>query len=356
MRLDLAGVPLPSRSRRAVKTRHLLAAVSGLAVLLSAGCGGSGGPGGPVSSTITIAVVPGIDNAPVYIAAKDGLFTAAGLGHVVIKTYSTEAAEMNALASNQANIAASDYGDIFAAQSTDLSTRASHLQILADGYDATAGALEVLTWPGSKIKSPAELASSQTGPIGLPSESLLPSYNPSSVVGPASLDAAAATNVLSNYLGNAATSIQWAPMTQAQEVTELRLHQLNAILVSEPYIFQAEQEFGAVEVLDACSGSTTNLPLSGYAATDVWAKQYPSAVADFQSAIAKANADASTIGQVQQILPHFAGMSVQEADLATVGIYPTTTSANDLDRVVRLLYNYTMLKGQIPQVAPMLMH
>src|ERR1700752_3256895 len=105
MRLDPAGVPLLSRGRRATRARRVLAAVSGLALLLAAGCGNSGSPGGAVSSTVVIAAVPGVSDAAIYLAQKDGLFAAEGLDHVRIQTYPTEAAVLSALSRGPADIA-----------------------------------------------------------------------------------------------------------------------------------------------------------------------------------------------------------------------------------------------------------
>ncbi len=347
MRLDPAGNLLANRSRRAIRARCLLAAVSGLALLFAAGCAGSASAGGTVSSTITIAAVPGVDNAPLYLAKKEGLFAAAGLQNVVIKTYSSESAELSALQSAQADIAASDYGTIFYQQA-----QSHDLRILADGYDAGAGVLEVLTLPGSTIKSPLDLANQK---IGLPSDGVLTNLQGSG--SPLSLDAAAATQVLTNYVGNAAESVQWDAMPQAQEVRALEQHRLKAILVSEPYIYQAESQVGAVEVLDACSGSTSGLPLSGYVAMSAWIKDNGPAVADFQQALAKAQGDAALTGQVQALLPSATHMSAQDADLITIGSYPTSTSANTLERVVRLMANFNMIPLlQAPAVAPMIVH
>ncbi len=344
MRLDQAGATLLKRSRLAVRARYLLAAASGLAVLLSAGCGATAGAGGSVGSTITIAAVPGVDNAAIYLAKKDGMFAAAGLQNVVIKPYPSESAELSALQSAKADIAASDYGDIFYQQS-----QSHDLRILADGYDASPGVLEVLTLPGSTIKSPVDLASQK---IGLPDDNVLPGLANSGH--PVSLDAAAATQVLSNYLGNDAESVQWDPMSQQQEVSALEQHHLKAILVSEPYIYEAESLAGAVEVLDACSGSTAGLPLSGYVAMNAWVKDNPNAVADFQQALAKAQTEAAMTGQVQQLLPSATGMSVEDADLITLGSYPTSTSAIGLERVVRLMSNFNMIEtGKAPAVPPM---
>jgi NitT/TauT family transport system substrate-binding protein len=347
MRLDPAGILSANGSRRATRARYLLAAASGLAVLCSAGCAGSASAGGAVSGTITIAAVPGVDNAPIYLAKKEGLFAAAGLQNVVIKTYSSQTAELSALQSAQADIAASDYGSIFYQQA-----QSHDLRILANGYDAGAGVLEVLTLPGSAIKSPLDLASQK---IGLPSDGVLTSLQGSG--SPLSLDAAAATQVLTNYVGNAAESVQWDPMPQQQEVRALEQHRLKAILVSEPYIYEAESQAGAVEVLDACSGSTSSLPLSGYVAMSPWVKDHGAAVADFQQALAKAQSDASLTGQVQALLPSATHMSAQDADLITIGSYPTSTSVNSLERVVLLMTNLNMISlSRAPSAASMIVH
>jgi NitT/TauT family transport system substrate-binding protein len=354
MRLDPAGSLLLKRSRRATRARILLAAASGLALIAAAGCAGTASAGGSVSSTITIAAVPGVDNAPLYLAKKEGLFAGAGLKNVVIKPYSNQTAELSAVQSGQADIAASDYGSIFYEQATKL----HDLRILADGYDAGAGVLEILTLPNSPVKSPLNLVGQR---IGLPSDSMLSgvqqSDSQSNSSAPISLDAAAATKVLQNYLGNNAESIQWAPMAQAQEVAELEQRKLNAILVSEPYIYEAESQAGAIEILDACSGSTASLPLAGYVAMNTWVKNNPAAVADFQQALATAQSDASMTGQVQQLLPSATGMSAQDADLITIGTYPTSTNVLSLERVVRLMSDLGMINvEQIPAVPPMVVH
>jgi NitT/TauT family transport system substrate-binding protein len=349
MRLGPAGNLLPKRSRRTARARTLLAAASGLAVLGAAGCGSAAGGGGSVANTITIAAVPGVDNAPIYLAKKEGLFAAAGLKNVVIKTYSNQAAALSALQNAQADIAASDYGNIFYQQSV-----SHNLRIVGDGYDAGAGVLEILTLPSSPIKSPVDLAG-QT--IGLPSDSVLPTLAHAS--GPISLDAAAATQVMQIYLGNNAESVTWAPMSQAREISQLKHGLLKAILVSEPYIYEAESQLGAVEVLDACSGSTANLPLAGYAAMNAWVKQNPTAVADFQQALAQAEGDAAMTGQVQRVLPSTTGITAQDADLIALGNYPTSTSVLSLERVVRLLTNKPfnlITAAQPPAVPPMVVH
>jgi NitT/TauT family transport system substrate-binding protein len=132
-------------------------------------------------------------------------------------------------------------------------------------------------------------------------------------------------------------------MTQQKELSELRSGQLQAILVSEPYVYQAESELGAVEVLDACSGETAGLPLLGYVALNAWVKQNSSAVTDFQAALAKAQADASLAGQVQGVLHSAANITVPVADLITIGTYPASTNVQAVQSVVNLMSNDRMV-------------
>jgi NitT/TauT family transport system substrate-binding protein len=352
MRLDPAGFPLPIRSGRARASRYLLVAASGLAVVVAAaGCGGSSGPGGEVSQTVTIAALANVNDAPIFLAQKEGLFAAEGLSHVVIKSYTSPAAELAAVQSAHADIAASDYGDIFAAE-----TQSPDLKIVADGYDATQGSLEILTLPGSSIKAPAELANpnNRNVKVALPDDDVLRGLLNSGR--PVSLEAAAATEVLSNYVANAALNVDWVPMPEAQEVAALENHQVQAILVGEPYVYQAESEAGAVELLDACSGATANLPLSGYVATAAWAGQNSAAVADFRAALSKAQSEAAMTGQIQKVLPASTGMTVEAADMITVATYPTSTNANALATTFNLMSGYHMFdSGKTPFLTHMLL-
>ncbi len=344
MRLNPARASLRNRSHRPLRARFVLAAVSGLAVLVAAGCSSSPGTAtGTVSATVTIAAIPGIDDAPLYLALKDGLFAAAGLKHVVIQPESQESAVFDALRSNRAQIAATDYGTLLYQQSL-----SPDYKILADGYDAAAGSLEVLTLPNSNITTPAQLAGAR---VAIPNDDILSSM---STGNPASLEAAAATEVLDSYTGSSIDVVTGTAVPEAQEVSDLMTHRdgIKAILVGQPYIFEAERDAGAIEVMDACSGYTANLPLSGYTATTSWVKDNPVAVADFQSAMAQAQAEASMVGPVQKVLPKFTGMTVQDAELATIGTYPTSTSASGLERVDRMMWQLSMIKAQvsIPQM------
>lgn len=344
MRRDPAGVLQYARGR---VRRRLLGAATGLALLAAAaGCGGSGSAGGTVASTIIIGAVPGVDTAPLFLAWKRGYLADAGLASVRIVPFATQAAEMQALLKGQVDITASDYGNVFATESK----TPGLLRVLADGYDAGPSVVEILAPPGSGINSPAQLAGKT---IAVPAELALPGQQTASTT-PDSLEAAAAAEELKVYLGAAVDTVSWWPMAEEEEVSGLSSG-LQAVLLTQPSIFDASSQVGAKEVLDAFSGSTAGLPLTGYVAESSWVRQNPAAVADFQAAIERAQAQSSMEGQVQQVLPATSDMTQADAASSAIGTYPTTTTAVALDRVVRLLGSLGVISpANEPSVGPMI--
>jgi NitT/TauT family transport system substrate-binding protein len=286
----------------------------------------------PPGSSITVASVPGVGDAPLYIASQEGLFRQAGLT-VRIVSYPSAAAEVTALRTGKANVAVGDYADFFFAQEQDAH---APMVVVADGYDSGPNVMDVLVGSHSGITSPQGLSGKV---IGTASPQLMP-YSPGGT--PFSLDTVAASSVLEND-GLQPTAVTWKPMPANQLVGALRSGAVSAILVTEPLIFQAESQLGALSVLDACSGETVNLPLDGYFASASFAKQHGAALAVFRSAIMLAQADATQSSRLVTALTHYAGMSYQTASLITVGAYPTSLRVASLQRVADLMSFYGAL-------------
>jgi NitT/TauT family transport system substrate-binding protein len=329
-----------------------LAALSALA--LAAGCSAGGSASG-AAGTITIGAVPGVDTVPLFSAEHSGQFSAGGVS-VQIKKYASVAAEVSALKNGQIDMAAGDYGPFLYAQSQQKAS-GPQIKIVADGYDATQGVLEVLAKPGSGITSPQDLTGKT---IAAPSEAVLPksaSAAASTANGsgaPDSLDTAATTSVLRSYGINMGT-VTWKVMSQSAEIAALRDGSVQAILVNEPYLYQAQSELGAIEVLDACSGATAGLPLSGYFAMSTWTGGHAAAVRDFKSVLDKSQATAAMDGPVQNNLPGYTGMTKLEANLVTLGTYPSTTNSSEVQRVSQLMNLQGVLSVQVA-VGNMIIH
>ena len=326
----------PARPSRTVSTAMAALVLATLAV----GCQAAGtGAGSSPAGTITVAAIPGIDDAPLYVAAKNGLFRSAGLD-VTIRSFQSVSQELQALNSGKVDIAEGDYADFFYAEAA--SPRPS-LHIVADGYHAAPGVMEVLTGPHSGITTPQDLAHKT---IGTPEPQVIPIHAGT----PYSLETVATQSVLAN---DGVTSVRWMALPSQDLISALANHQVSAILVQEPYILEAESRLGAIEVLDSCSGATASLPLSGYFATESYAHRQPDALADFRSALQQAQANAVLPGPEQVVLAHFPEMSMQSASLVTIGAYPTTLDAASLQRVATLMFNSGVLAKNLLDVASM---
>jgi NitT/TauT family transport system substrate-binding protein len=334
----------PARARTWHGTRLLRrsrpAAMAAFAGVLLAGCGALGGGSsslsGSNSSTITVAAIPGIGNAPLFIAAKDGLFSQHGLT-VTIKKYTSLAQEIDDLNSGQVDIAAGDYTGFFK------QPKVNDLRVVADGYDAVPSVIEVLTLPTSKITAPADLENQKVATPPAQAITLPATGVPTQ---PYNIETLATQSVLRND-GASTSSITWDPMSASREVSALANHTVGAIVVTEPYIFQAESQLGAVALLDSCSGVTSGLPLLGYFTTKAYASAHPATAKAFRAALLQAQSNAAVRGPVQSALTSTAVISKTDAPLITLGTYPTFFSVGQVQRVAALMYDAGMLTSLI---------
>jgi len=348
MRPATVSFPVTCHQRPARPSRSVSAAVGALAASAAAGCSVAGAsPGTPAAgtTTITVAAAPGVDDAPLYLAVKDEIFQSAGL-NVKITSYQSVSQELQALADGKVDVAAGDYVDFFYAEAHSK----LNLRIVADGYHAAPGVMEVLTLPGSGITAPQQLEGKT---VGTPEPQVIPVQKDA----PYSLETVATQSALENDGVNLAQlpndrQVKWRPMPSGNLINALAGHQVSAILVQEPYIYEAESRLGAVEVLDSCSGATASLPLSGYFATGSFAHKNPEALEDFRSALQQAQADAVQPGPIEAVLAHNSGMSMETASLVTIGAYPTSLNAASLQRVADLMFNFGLL-GQTLNVGGM---
>jgi NitT/TauT family transport system substrate-binding protein len=324
----VAGGRRPAQRGSRARAR-LAAGCAAAAALVLAGCHGPGTSSAagqpPAGSSVTVASVPGVGDAPLYIARQEGLFRRAGVA-VTIRSYPSVAAELAALHSGRANIAVGDYADFFYEQEHD--ARAP-MVVLADGYDAGSNVMNVLVMPGSRITGPQQLAHAT---IGTAPAQVIPANGGY----PYSLETVAASTVLTDD-GVLPTARTWKPMPENDLIGALRSHLVDAILVTEPEIFEAESQLGAQSVLDACSGETVNLPLDGYFALASFAKHDRAALVAFRSALVQAQADAAEPAPLYKALTHNIGMSRETASLISVGTYPTALKVDGLQRVADLM-------------------
>jgi NitT/TauT family transport system substrate-binding protein len=299
--------------------------------LVAAGChvpGTSNTPSG--GGQLTVAVVPGIDTAPLMIAVDDGLFRQQGLT-VTVKQYSSVIQVYQALEHGAANVAAGDYTAFFSAIS-----QGARLTLVMDGYDAATGTMQVLTLPTSGISSPLTLH----GTIGTPEEAAPDLFSQSF---PYNIETLAAETILtSDGVGN----LSWKQMPESSLLDALKSGRVSAILATDPLIIEAETQLGAIPVFDACSGVTANLPLSGYFSTTAFANQHGAALRAFRTALITAQSDAAMRNTVQSVL-RGEHMTSQEAALINIGQYPTFVNVGQVQRVADLMADSGMITSSI---------
>jgi NitT/TauT family transport system substrate-binding protein len=304
--------------------------------LVAAGChvpGTSNSPAG--GGQLTVAVVPGIETAPLIIAVDDGLFRQQGLT-VTVKQFSTDAQVYAALTKGTVDVAAGDYTSFFNGISL-----GEKLTLVMDGYDAATGTVEVLTLPGSAITSPQALDNRTVGT----SEPAV-ACNPSCQQGfPINIESLAGQSVLQSD-NVSPGSVTWRGFAENGLLNALKNHRVPAILATDPLILQAETQLGAVEVFDACSGVTANLPLSGYFSTTAFASQHGAALRAFRTALTTAQSDAAMRSTVQSVL-RSEKMTTQESALVNIGQYPTFPNVGQVQRVADLMYTSGMITSPI---------
>jgi NitT/TauT family transport system substrate-binding protein len=306
--------------------------------LVAAGChvpGTSNSPAG--GGQLTVGIVPGIETAPLIAAADDGLFRQQGLS-VTVKQFSSDAQVYSALNNGTVDVAAGDYTTFFNA----IASSSARLTLVMDGYDAGTGTMQVLTLPGSGISTPQALENATVGtpepavPCPLSCQQGGFAYN---------IETLAAQSFLSSD-NVTPGDVQWRGIPENNLLNALKNHRVQAILATDPLIVQAETQLGAVEVFDACSGETANLPLSGYFSTAAFAGQHGAALLAFRTALTTAQSNAAMRSTVQSVL-RSENMTAQESALVNIGQYPTFVNVGQVQRVADLMYTSGMIISPI---------
>src|ERR1039458_7889979 len=308
---------------RLIRVRRNWLVAAGLAtVLLTAACGGSGGAAkssgtGPEKPRLTVAALPVVDDAPLFLAIKKGYFQQQGLT-VTPEIIAQSTLALPDLLHGSVDIVDANYVSYFEGQAK--------------------GTFGVQAMPGSGITSPAGLAG-KTIAVNLTNN----------------IQTLTTNAVLKSDGVNTAT-VKYVAIPFADMATALKAGRVNAISVVEPFLSGAEHSIGARQVMSDCSGPTAALPLSGYFATRAWTQKYPRTARAFQRAMDRAQAFAnSDPAAVKQILPTYTKITAQAAGGIHLGSFPVTLAAAQLQRVADLMHSGGLLASAF-NVQPMLFH
>jgi NitT/TauT family transport system substrate-binding protein len=283
----------------------------------------------PSGETLTVAVVPGIDTVPLQVAIQQGLFRQQGVS-VTVKDYASVADAYYALKAGKVDVAEGDYTSFFFG----IANRNAPLKLITDGYDASAGTMQILALPSSGINSPSGLLGKS---VATPEAQIAPFSD----IFPYNMDTLATETVLQTEGVNPG-GINWDAMPQNKMLAALKDHQVSAIVATDPLIIEAETQLGAEEVLDACSGVTANLPLDGYFSTASFTSEHLAALQAFRTALTTAESDSAQRSNVQSVL-RGEDMSTLFADLVNIGQYPSFLNVGQVQRIADLMYDSGMI-------------
>lgn len=306
--------------------------------LVIAACGSSGGAkpaaSGLERTHLTVAALPIVDDAPLFLAIKQGYFRQQGLT-VTPKIITQSTLALPDLLHGSVDIVG---GGNYVSYMEGQASGTFSLKILVAGTECKLASFGVLALPSSGITSPAKLAGKTIA------------VNLTSNIQTLTADAALKAD------GVSPASVKYVVIPFPDMAAALKAGRVSAISVVEPFLTGAEQALGAKLVLSQCSGSLASFPLSGYFSTAAWAQQNPRTAAAFQRAMEKAQAYAdANPAAVRQVLPTYTKVTAAAAQHLVLNSFPATLSAAQLQRVADLMHTGGVLKSPFT-VQPMLFH
>jgi NitT/TauT family transport system substrate-binding protein len=311
------------------RPRRAFVAGLGLALLLPlAACGSdtkpaaNSGANGIEKKHLVVRTLATVDVAPAYIAKQRGYFAAEGLD-VEFKVMPTAPDAITAMQSGQIDIMFGNYTSFFLAESKGLKFR-----YVADGYQAAPKTLLVMVPPNSPIKKVSDLKGKTIGMISTKNITEL------------TVDSQLAAN------GVDPKTVTMKTVPNDQQAAAAKTGKIDAVLMLEPFISQAQQNEGFTTLFDAAQGQTADIPLGGYAATEQFAQKNPNTAAAFARAMQKGAADAANRQVLEQIVPTYTKIDAKTASLITFGTYPTTLNKTRLQRVIDLMMTFGLLKKE----------
>ena len=333
-------MPLPAIRRPLSRLRTVLS-VSSVAVCLAAlaGCSALGGStsqspdqgsGSAVEhANLKVGVLPIVDCAAIQRAQAAGYFKAEGL-NVQLVPVQSGAIALPQVISGDLDLTWTNWTSVILA----VQKKVADLRVLNASYQAAPNAFLIMARPESNIRTAQDMVGKKFAVNGFGSITDL--------IGRSALQ----TN------GVDPKSVQFVEVPFADMPAALQNHQVDAALLLEPFLTQAATA-GAVTVLDAASGPTSEIPIAGVAATAKFATENPKTLAAFQRAVGKAQADMADRSIVEQTLPTYTKITPATAPLLKLGSWPPTIDPTRLQRVADLMLQFGFLKQPF-DVKPML--
>src|SRR5690348_4877974 len=271
-----------------MKTRSpWMAALFAAAIMvISAACSSASGAvpaaagPAPEEPDITVAAIPAVDLAGLYIAQARGLFAQQGL-HVRIEPIPSAQSVIADQLNGKVDISAGSYVAYIAAEAA-----GARFRILAQASILAPNTRVLVVTAQSRVTTIAALAGKKIGVNGVNS------------IGTLLISALLSAHGISPARVRFVTDPGGFPALPGK----LQRGDWAAAFLAEPYITAAGQQYGEEVLADLDQGAVTNLPVDGYVSTLAWARQHPNTAAAFNRAIEQgqtiANHDVSAVRDI----------------------------------------------------------
>jgi NitT/TauT family transport system substrate-binding protein len=308
-------------SGKPVRRATAVAAAAAVAVLAACGSSRASTDSAVEKPDLTVAVVPAISAAGLYIAQQRGYFTAAGLRVKIVPVASGVNAIPNLL-NGSVDIDEGQWAADLAAQAKGI----AQLHALAAASAGGPRVQEIVTPAGSPIQTVAQLAGKTIAVNALGGLAVL------------------ATDIMLSSHGVPVSSVHYAVFSFPAMGAALAARKVDAAFIAEPSLSAAENTDGAVPLFDVDQGSTQNIPISGYVTTRAWARKYPRTAAAFTAALRRGQVVAGTDrAAVEQALMPALHISKTTAAVMALGTFPLSVDSIALARVMELMQKNGLL-------------
>jgi NitT/TauT family transport system substrate-binding protein len=287
---------------------------------------GSTASGAPEMTNISVGYLASSDDAPLFIAIKQGFFKQQGL-NVTTKLMPSTNASTELLQSHTAQFAVMNYVGMFQQEKA---FPTLNLRIIADNAQASPGLFDFMVAKNSKISSLAQMKGSK---LSVPSAGVF-SFPQLSL------------DVLGKPYGVDASSVTDVQLPFSSAPAALASGKVDVAFTTEPFITIMEQSTGAKVLVDMLSGPLANFPVSAWGTSEYYQQNDPKTVAAFARAMEEAERVAASNPQaVRQILPTF--IKTLKPALANVIVIPAFNTTLSLSRMQRVADEMQTL-GQLP--------
>ena len=282
-------------------------------------------PSGP-EENITVAAIPSVDLAGLYVAQDEGLFAKVGL-HVTITKIPSSKAVIAAQLKGQVDISAGSYVGYIAAQAA-----GARFHILAEASTLRPDTRTLVVTANSNITTIAGLVGQKIGVNGTNSIGtlLISALLQESGISPNKVDFVTDQNGFPDIPG------------------QLQHDAWQAAFLAEPYVTMAEETYGDQELDDLDQGAALNFPIDGYVATQAWAQKYPNTAGAFVRAIEEGQRIAnSNVLAVQAAVAHYDKLPPQVTAAMVLSGYPLgPVQETHIQRVALAMLQFGMLGKQ----------